>query len=89
MGRPRKHDTPYTGDKKQIDVVFREYLSCVADCFGEPYDDRNYNDDKFDTPSLRSVCDEFSISIPKARKLLITAGVYSTEKSRMVTALSA
>ena len=93
MGRPRKHDTPYIGDKKQMEVAFQEYLSCVADCFGKPYDDRNYDEDNLsaqrDSTSLRGVCDEFSISIPKARKLLITAGVYSTEKSRMVAVLSA
>jgi predicted transcriptional regulator len=70
--------------------VFEEYLSCVAECFGEAYDDRNYSDiatEKRDT-SLRAVCEEFHISIPKARKLLITAGVYSTEKSRTVAELT-
>jgi len=89
-GRPIKYETPYAGDKKQMEAVFQEYLSCVADSFGEPYDDRNYDETagKRDAPSLRSVCDEFNISIPKARKLLITAGVYSTEKSRMVAELS-
>ncbi len=100
MGRPKKYNTPYTGDKENMEETFQEYLSCVADCFGKPYDDRdnknisaNYSEDEGrggqrDFTSLRAVCDEFSISIPKARKLLITAGVYSTEKSRMVAALS-
>lgn len=89
MGRPKKYNTPYTGDKQQMEAAFQEYVSCVADCFGEPYDDRNFKDEKRDTVSLRSVCEEFSISIPKARKLLITAGVYSTEQSRRVAELSA
>jgi hypothetical protein len=89
-GRPRKHTTPYTGDKDQMQSAFKEYLSCVADCFGDPYDDWDYTgnstSEKRDT-SLRDVCEEFHISIPKARKLLITAGVYSTEKSRAVVRL--
>lgn len=89
LGRPKKHTIPYAGEKKQMEAAFQEYLSCVVGCFGEPYDDRNYEDEKRDTPSLRSVCEEFSISIPKARKLLITAGVYSTEQSRRVAELSA
>lgn len=96
MGRPRKHTTPYTGDQQKLEAAFNEYLSCIVDCFGKPYDDRDY--DAADASgqrgqrnftSLRAVCEEFSISIPKARKLLITAGVYSTEKSRMIAALSA
>lgn len=45
------------------------------------------------TPQLYTVLpliyDEFGISIPKARKLLITAGVYGTEKLRTVANLFA
>ena len=91
MGRPKKYSTPYTGDAVQMEIAFQEYLNCVADCFGESYDDRNYEkyEEKRDTTSLRSVCEEFNISIPKARKLLITAGVYSTEQSRRVSELAA
>lgn len=91
MSRPKKHNAPYTGDATQMDAAFQEYLSCVVDCFGDFYDDRSYEkyDEKRDTTSLRSVCEEFNISIPKARKLLITAGVYSTEQSRRVAELSA
>ena len=79
-GRSKKHNIPYTGDTSSMQAAFQEYLSCVADCFGEPYDDRDLRSG--DEPSLRSVCEEFNISIPKARKLLITVGVYSTEQSR-------
>lgn len=86
MGRPKKHDTPYSGDEEQIKKAFREYLDCIVDCFGAAYDDREAT---AGSASLRSVCEEFGISIPKARKLLITAGVYSTEASRKVAELSA
>ena len=92
MGRPKKHNTPYTGDKEKMEKTFHEYLSCVADCFGESYDDRDYDaadPSQRNSTSLRAVCDEFSISIPKARKLLITAGVYSTTQSRRVGEFSA
>lgn len=93
VGRPKKHTTPYTGDTKQLESSFRDYLSCIADCFGTPYDDRDYDaadsSGQRKSTSLRAVCDEFSISIPKARKLLITAGVYSTTQSRRVEEFSA
>lgn len=74
-----------------MEAAFQEYLSCIVDCFGKLYDDRDENTPsaRHDSASLRSVCDEFGFSIPKARKLLITAGVYSTEKSRLVAELSA
>jgi hypothetical protein len=99
MPRQKKHATPYTGDKKQMEAAFQEYLSCVADCFGKPYDDRECMNMECgnresresqigENTSLRAVCEEFHISIPKARKLLITAGIYSTEKSRMVAELT-
>lgn len=92
-GRPKKHTIPYAGDKELMEAAFQEYLSCIADCFGKPYDDRDCGKDTpsvwRDAASLRSVCYEFRISIPKARKLLITVGVYSTEKSRLVAELSA
>ena len=67
-------------------MAFHEYLDCIVDCFGAPYDEREAT---AENASLRSVCEEFGISIPKARKLLITAGVYSTEASRRVAELSA
>jgi hypothetical protein len=87
MARPRKYSTPYTGDMLQRQRDFEEYILCVADCFGAPYDDREEAVEQRNN-SLRSVCEEFNISIPKARKLLITAGVYSTKQSRRVAALA-
>lgn len=86
MGRQKQHNEPYSGDEEQMKKVFREYLECIVDCFGTAYDDREETNDN---ASLRSVCEEFGISIPKARKLLITAGVYSTDASRRVAELSA
>ena len=86
MGRQKQHNEPYSGDREQMKKVFREYLSCIVDCFGAPYDDREAT---AGNASLRSTCEEFGISIPKARKLLITAGAYSTEASRRVVELSA
>ena len=86
-GRPKKHSIPYSGDSTRQKAIFEDYLSCIANCFGEPYDDREERTEG--EPSLRFVCDEFSISIPKARKLLITAGMYSTEQSRKVEELAA
>ncbi|MCI6229136.1 MAG: hypothetical protein MR636_10510 [Clostridiales bacterium] len=86
MGRPKRHIIPYCGDREQMEKVFREYLDYIVDCFGAVYDDRK---GVSESASLRSVCEEFGISIPKARKLLITAGVYSTEASRRVAELSA
>lgn len=86
MGRFKKHNTPYSGDKEQLEAVFQEYMSCIVDCFGAPYDDRK---EGCGANSLRFVYEEFNISIPKARKILITAGVYSTSQSRQIAELSA
>jgi hypothetical protein len=40
MTRSKKQNTPYIGEKDQMQSVFEEYLSCAADCFCEPYDNR-------------------------------------------------
>ena len=60
----------------------QEFMAAVADAFGS-YDDRE--DKTF--PGLNAVAAEFGITALKTRKLLITAGVYSTELSRQVTEL--
>lgn len=59
-------------------------MTVVSDAFGS-YDDRE------DTvsPGLNAVAAEFGITALKARKLLITAGVYSTALSRRVAKLYA
>lgn len=76
MSRPKKNPT-YNPDQ-----VMQEFLSAVADAFGS-YDDRE--DTTF--PGLNVVAAEFGITALKARKLLITAGVYSTHLSRMIMEL--
>ena len=62
----------------------QEFMAAVADAFGS-YDDRE--DTTF--PGLNAVATEFGITALKARKLLITAGVYSTALSRQVAELHA
>ena len=52
------------------------FMDAIADAFGS-YDDRD--DDT--APGLNAVAAEFGITSLKARKLLITAGVYSTALS--------
>ena len=62
----------------------QELMAAVADAFGS-YDDRE--DKTF--PGLNAVAAEFEITALKARKLLITSGVYSTALSRQVVELHA
>ena len=76
MSRPKKKPN-YNPDQ-----VMQEFMAAVADAFGS-YDDR---EDKIFS-GLNAVAAEFSITALKARKLLITAGVYSTALSRQVTEL--
>ena len=78
MPRPKKRPDY---DPEQ---VTRDFMSAVADAFGF-YDDRM--DDT--APGLNAVAAEFGITALKARKLLITAGVYSTALSRRIAELAA
>ena len=80
MARPRKKPDY---DPEQ---VVKEFLDAVADAFGS-YDDRNPGGSAF--PGLNAVAAAFDMTALKARKLLITAGVYSTEMSRRVAKLRA
>ena len=80
MARPRKKPDY---DPEQ---VVKEFLDAVADAFGS-YDDRNPGGSAF--PGLNAVAAAFGMTALKARKLLITAGVYSTEMSRRVAKLRA
>lgn len=65
--------------------IMGEYMEALADAFGTPYDDRDCRDKKH--VSLNELAAEFDITAMKARKLLITAGVYSTELSRKIFSL--
>ena len=76
MSRPKKKPN-YNPDQ-----VMQEFLSTVADAFGS-YDDRE--DKTFS--GLNAVAAEFGITALKTRKLLITAGVYSTALSRQIAEL--
>ena len=62
--------------------IMQEFMDAIADAFGS-YDDRS--DDT--VPGLNAVAAEFGITPLKARKLLITAGVYSTALSRRIAEL--
>ena len=78
MSRPKKKPN-YNPDQ-----VMQDFMAAVAGAFGS-YDDRE--DTTF--PGLNAVAAEFGITALKARKLLITAGVYSTALSRQVAELNA
>ncbi len=62
--------------------IMQEFMDAIADAFGF-YDDRD--DDT--APGLNAVAAEFGITSLKTRKLLITAGVYSTSLSRQIAKL--
>ena len=76
MSRPKKKPN-YDPDQ-----VMQEFMAALADAFGS-YDDREGKT----FPSLNIVAAEFGMTALKARKLLITAGVYSTALSRQVMEL--
>ena len=78
MARPRKK---LEYDPEQ---VMEEFMGAVADAFGF-YDDRSPGGNA--SSGLNAVAAEFGITALKARKLLITAGVYSTALSRQVMEL--
>jgi hypothetical protein len=65
------------------DLIMREFVEAIADAFGT-YNDQ---DECANHSGLNAVAAEFSITALKARKLLITAGVYSTETSRTIAKL--
>lgn len=74
-GRPKKKNSnPQT--------AMEELINSAVAAFEEEYDDRKERN--VNAPSLRSVADELETTIIRARKLLITAGMFSTELSREV-----
>lgn len=86
MSRTRKKPT-YDAER-----IMQEFIETVADAFGE-YDDRYRTDsgDKMNNSraGLNAVAAEFGITALKARKLLITAGAYSTATSRKIAGMMA
>jgi len=63
-------------------AAMQELLTAVCEFYGDPVDDRKEEDP--DHMSLHDVAEEFNITVMKARKLLITGGLYSTSLSRKV-----
>ena len=68
-------------------TTMQELLTAVCDYYGDHVDDRETEDP--DHISLHDVADRFDITVMKARKLLITGGLYSTATSRRIQALHA
>jgi hypothetical protein len=68
-------------------ATMQELLTAVCEFYGDPVDDRKEEDP--DHMSLHDVAEEFNITVMKARKLLITGGLYSTSLSRKVQELHA
>ena len=69
------------------DSTMQELLAAVCDYYGDTVDDRN--EEVPDHISLHDVAARFDITVMKARKLLITGGLYSTDISRRIQALHA
>ena len=67
------------------DEELNALVTTAAELFAEPYDDRVER--SADAPSIRDVASAMDTTILTARKILITAGYYSTELSRKVQAL--
>ena len=67
--------------------TMQELLTAVCEYYGDSVDDRKEEDP--DHVSLHEVAEEFDITVMKARKLLITGGLYSTAISRGVQELLA
>ena len=76
MGRTQKKPNYYK------DEVTQQYLSKVAEAFGEPFDDRFFEGRH--KPSLREVAALFHSTPISIRRALITAGAYSTVESRRI-----
>lgn len=66
------------------EMSMRELLTALAGAYGS-YDDRK--EDRHD-PSLNALAEEYGLNVLKVRKLLITAGAYSTATSRRIALLS-
>lgn len=78
-GRPKKKPD-YDRDKE-----IEAFQAKVVDLFGEPYDDRIGRSK--DAPSIRDVAAAMDTTPLRVRKMLVTAGVYSTRLSRKVQRL--
>ena len=80
-GRPKKKPT-YSEE-----MIMQELLSAISDAYLTGSNGKG--ETSLPAVSLRQVANEFDITLMKARKLLITAGVYHTEISDKVNELKA
>ena len=78
-GRPKKKPDY---DKKR---TIEDLLLKATSLFGEPYDDRGFRSP--DAPTIASVAEQMGTTSVRVRKLLITAGFFSTSISRKVIEL--
>lgn len=74
MGRPKKKPE-YDSEK-----IMEQFMNCIAEAYMSGAGGESAN-------SLRQISEQFSITLMKARKILITAGVYHTELSDQVISL--
>ena len=77
---PRKRKKPDYNPEKSME----ELMGLLSSEYGS-YDDRL---DERHEPSLNFLAEEYGLNVIKVRKLLITAGAYSTHISRRVAELS-
>ena len=78
-GRPKKK--PDYDREKEIEA----FQARAVELFGEPFDDRIERSE--DAPSIRDVAKAMDTTPLRVRKMLVTAGVYSTKLSRKVQSL--
>lgn len=78
-GRPKKKPD-YDRDKE-----IEAFQARAVELFGKPYDDRIERSE--DAPSIRDVANAMNTTPLRVRKMLVTAGVYSTKLSRKVQSL--
>ena len=74
MGRPKKKPE-YDSEK-----IMEQFTNCIVEAYMSRAGGVSAN-------SLRQISEQFSISLMKTRKILITAGVYHTELSEQVISL--
>ena len=74
MGRPKKKPG-YDSEK-----IVEQFTNCIAEAYMSGVGGGSAN-------SLRQISEQFNITLMKARKILITAGVYHTELSDQVSTL--
>lgn len=74
MGRPKKKPG-YDPEK-----IMEQFTNCIAEAYMSGAGGESAN-------SLRQISEQFSITLMKTRKILITAGVYHTELSEQVISL--